>query len=402
MSVKGIFFNIPGYGHVNPTLPMVKELIARGEQIDYCCTEEFRPSIEHAGATFIPFPDDLLHVTNDNVNLLAIFADLIEKCYEILPQVEAIITKGQYDYMLVDMYTPWGRLLAEKLKLPLVTFFPSFALHNKMKEPPDSKLQLVKSLGVSLKSGVRLYKFYKKIQKKYGVPSVDILSFLSAEVSELCITFTAKEFQPQPELFPSNYLFTGPNIDLKARISDPNFSIENPENKKLVYMSLGSMVVRREFIKTCIAAFRASDYLVILNISKYLDASDFEVPSNITLCNFAPQLEILSKADLFITHGGMNSAHEGIYFEVPLIVLPQFGDQFLVAQQVVNQKLGIWLDHKKLSSGKLLKSVTETMENKEMKSRLTTMSTALKAAGGFEKAADEVQAFIQKKVACEN
>lgn len=402
MKAKGIFFNIPGYGHVNPTLPMVKELVARGEQIDYCCTEEFRPAIEHTGANFIPFPDELVHVTNDNVNLLEIFADLIETCYEVLPQIEAIILKGQYDYLLVDMYTPWGRLLAEKLNLPLILFFPSFALHQKMKEPPNSKLQLIKSLGRSLKNGVRLFAIYKKIQKKYGVPSVNVLHFLSAEVSEPCITFTAKEFQPQSELFPSNYLFTGPNIDIEARISDSNFSINNPENRKIIYISLGSVVVRKEFIKMCIEAFKTSKFLIVLNISKYLNASDFQVPSHIILCNFAPQLQVLAAADLFITHGGMNSAHEGIYFEVPLLVLPQFGDQFLVAQQVVEQQLGVWLNHKTLSAKKLLRTVEETMENQVIKSNLKRMSKALRTAGGFKKAADEVQAFIQKCVLVKN
>lgn len=402
MGAKGLFFNIPGHGHVNPTLPMVKELVERGEQIDYCCTEEFRPMIERTGAQFIPFPLELVYATNEKFNLLQIFADLMEKSYNALPELEALVRAKEYDYLLVDMYTPWGRLLAEKLNLPIMVFFPSFALHKKLKEPPHSKLQLVASLGESWRHGLRLNRYYKKIQKKHGVPNVNLLAYLDSELDIPCLTFTASEFQPQSEVFPNNYLFTGPNINTEVRISDSNFPFDRLEGKKIVYISLGSVVVRREFIETCIKAFSNTDFMVVLTVSRSFDKGAFHVPDNFILCNFAPQLEILSKADLFITHGGMNSTHEGIYFEVPLMVVPQAGDQFLVAQTVVDNNLGVWLNSRRLTAKKLLKTAQSMVNDSTIKSNLKRMSQALKNAGGYEKAADEVQAFINRALKNKN
>ncbi len=48
-----------------------------------------------------------------------------------------------------------------------------------------------------------------------------------------------------------------------------------------------------------------------------------DTPTNFIVRNYEPQLEVLQHAKLFITHGGMNSTSEGLYYGVPLIVLPQ-------------------------------------------------------------------------------
>ena len=89
MKVKGAFFNIPGHGHVNPTLAIVKELVDRGETIDYYCTEEFRANIEKTGANFIPMPFDLIKAeTFANFILLNFFSNILESTLEVMPFVE--------------------------------------------------------------------------------------------------------------------------------------------------------------------------------------------------------------------------------------------------------------------------------------------------------------------------
>src|SRR6266568_289896 len=50
-----IFFNTPAYGHINPTLPVVTELVKRGERVIYYAMEEFRAAIEHIGAIFCSY-----------------------------------------------------------------------------------------------------------------------------------------------------------------------------------------------------------------------------------------------------------------------------------------------------------------------------------------------------------
>jgi MGT family glycosyltransferase len=63
-----------------------------------------------------------------------------------------------------------------------------------------------------------------------------------------------------------------------------------------------------------------------------------DIPANCLVQQFVPQLEILQRASLFITHGGMNSVNEAHSYNVPLVIVPQTADQHLIAKRV--EKLG--------------------------------------------------------------
>jgi UDP:flavonoid glycosyltransferase YjiC (YdhE family) len=69
-------------------------------------------------------------------------------------------------------------------------------------------------------------------------------------------------------------------------------------------------------------------------LEKKIKEESFRVHENTLLLPFAPQVDILKRASLFITHAGMNSVSESIQYGVPLICVPQYGDQPLVAYRV--------------------------------------------------------------------
>jgi zeaxanthin glucosyltransferase len=79
----------------------------------------------------------------------------------------------------------------------------------------------------------------------------------------------------------------------------------------------------------------AKDYAVIVSTGneeaykKYQDSSLNS--SDILLVPHTPQVEILKRAHLFITHAGMNSVSEAVNCGVPFICLPLSGDQPMVA-----------------------------------------------------------------------
>lgn len=102
MARRGVIFMIPGYGHVNPSLALVRELVARGETIDYYCTEDFRAVIEGTGAHFRPLP--VGRVVNNNMvefHLLGVLADLVETTYRVLPPLLEEVRAASYDYLLL-------------------------------------------------------------------------------------------------------------------------------------------------------------------------------------------------------------------------------------------------------------------------------------------------------------
>lgn len=106
----------------------------------------------------------------------------------------------------------------------------------------------------------------------------------------------------------------------------------------IVYISLGSIISDKSFYRKCIKAFGDKDVSVILNTGKVDPASLGSIPDNIYAFSFVPQIEVLSHADVFLTHCGMNSINEALCFGVPMVAIPFMNDQITNAEQLV--KLG--------------------------------------------------------------
>ncbi|WP_276567145.1 nucleotide disphospho-sugar-binding domain-containing protein, partial [Bacillus thuringiensis] len=105
-------------------------------------------------------------------------------------------------------------------------------------------------------------------------------------------------------------------------------------------------------------AFRDSQVTVILAVGEQNDINQLEnIPSNFKLYNYVPQLDILQHTDLFITHGGMNSSSESLYFGVPMLVIPVMGDQPIVAQRIEELEAGVQLN-RNLLTPEILRNTT--------------------------------------------
>lgn len=117
------------------------------------------------------------------------------------------------------------------------------------------------------------------------------------------------------------------------------------------------------------------------------------IPDNFIVRNSVPQLEILKKSDLFITHGGMNSVSEALYFGVPLIVIPFSSDQPTVAGQVKKFGAGIFLNKNKISAKSLRESADMILKDKSFKENSNRIGETFKSSGGYKRAVDEIFEF---------
>ena len=125
-----------------------------------------------------------------------------------------------------------------------------------------------------------------------------------------------------------------------------------------------------------------------MSIGKRINIKDLgEIPENFKLYNYVPQLEVLKQVNLFITHGGMNSSSEGLYNNIPLIVVPQFGDQFMVAARVVQLSAGVSLI-KDVDSDSIKEAVNKILENDSYKENARKIGESLKEAGGYKRGAN--------------
>lgn len=142
-------------------------------------------------------------------------------------------------------------------------------------------------------------------------------------------------------------------------------------------------------------AFENSEHTIVMSIGNKTNISDLgEIPKNFIVKNYVPQTKLLAYTKLFITHGGMNSTHEGLYNGIPLIVIPQSADQPVIAKQVENLGAGIKLSMKELTVEQLRESVELVLNNPSYKEVAWNLKESFLKSGGYQEAADEIFTFI--------
>jgi MGT family glycosyltransferase len=210
----------------------------------------------------------------------------------------------------------------------------------------------------------------------------------------LTIVYTTREFQPYGEAFDQTYKFVGPSIS--SRLTQENFDFAAIKGKNPIYISLGTVFNQAiDFYKLCFEAFGNTDHTIVMSIGNKARISDLgEIPKNIIVKNYVSQTDVLQYTKLFITHGGMNSTHEGLYYGVPLIVIPQSADQPTIAGQVADIGAGITLQMQSLTANQLREAVDHVLSLSSFKKAVANVGESFRKSGGYHQAVDEIFEFI--------
>ncbi|KMN46003.1 macrolide family glycosyltransferase [Bacillus sp. LK2] len=391
-----LFINVGSEGHINPTIQVVEELIARGEEVVYFSIEAFRERIEKTGATVRTIDDEKFlqaflsggrNYIHERINGLLHTADIV------IPSVLEQIEGEHFDYIIHDSMFGCGRLIAQILKLPAINSCTSFAqdetsfermLDHLSKNIPVEINDRINNDFQSLKTGIK-EKYGVEIQSPYEV---------FCNPAPLTIVYTTREFQPFGDAFDETFKFVGPSI--ATPIAKEGFNYTLIKEKNPIYISLGTVFNEAiDFYKLCIKAFENSDHTIVMSIGSKTKISDLgDIPENFIVKNYVPQTELLTYSKLFITHGGMNSTHEGLSNGVPLVVIPQSADQPVIAKQVESIGAGVQLHMKELTEDQLRESVELVLNNPSFKEASLNMKESFQKSGGHKQAVDEIFTFI--------
>ena len=396
---KAIFVQLPGIGHVNPTLPVISGLVRRGEEIIIVNTNDFAYKYNNLGAEFKPYSAEgaehfhnHMKTVDDYVFALSFFCS---GTIIVLPELITLVNDVCPDYILSDSACIWGRILAEYLKLPLIESCTFFSVARGDEKGKVSLLDNIANHRYHEISRKEWFIDFQKIMKnKYGCNELAPYDFL-VNYGDLNIVFTSKYFHPNGNSFDDSFKFVGPIITNRSEAYD---FIIDLNNKKLIYVSLGTVFNNNEtafhFYTNCIKVFTGSDFEVIISTGGGIDASIFKnIPPNINIHNYVPQLEVLKRANLFITHGGMNSVNEALYYGVPLFLIPMGVDQPMVARQVQKLGAGRMIDADSIDFKTLKKVCIEIIENPSYKESSVRISNSYRNCGGYNRAVDEILRF---------
>lgn len=383
---KIVFFCIPAHGHTNPTLGVVKELVSRGHEVWYYSYNIMREKIESAGATFISCDDyDTEQNLSDNdsarvgKDLAFSTKILVDTTLALDDKVCRDMAELKPDCVVADSMALWGKAVALKLGIPFVSSTTTFAFNQ------HSAKIMKQGLGDLLKMFFAMPKTSKQVKrlKDNGYPVNNILDIIGNDDNTHTIVYTSPEFQPCSETFSEKYEFVGPSI------RPANDNVEKRKDK-LIYISMGTVNNdMMPFYKASISALANTDYQVIMSVGNLVAIEDFgKLPENISIYSHVDQISVLEKADVFVSHCGMNSVSESLYFEVPLVMLPQTSEQKGVAERVSQLGAGIKLD--KSDGASVLSAINKILSVDTYKQNVKKIAEGFKNSSGAKGAADKI------------
>ena len=383
---KIVFFCIPAHGHTNPTLGVVRELVSRGHEVWYYSYNIMREKIESAGATFISCDDydteqklSAKDATRVGKDLAFSTKILVDTTLALDDKVCSEMAELKPDCIVADSMALWGKAVALKLDIPFVSSTTTFAFN---KHSAKIMKQGLGDLFKMLFAMPKTTKQIKRLQSK-GYPVKNILDIIANDDNTHTIVYTSPEFQPCSETFSEKYAFVGPSIRTATE------KIEKKRDK-LIYISMGTVNNdMMPFYKSCISALANEDYQVIMSVGNLVAIEDFgKLPENISVYSQVEQIAVLEKADVFVSHCGMNSVSESLYFEVPLVMLPQTSEQKGVAERVSQLGAGIKLD--KSDGALVFSAINKILSDSAYKRNAGKVSESFKNSLGAKGAADKI------------
>lgn len=385
---KVLFVNGNLYGHFNPTLPIVTELVNRGEEVWYFSSIAFKDKILAAGAHFMDANLENFYSTyrpSGNHPFFTLLEYIIKYEAALIP-VLLDQTKGiKFDYAICDSILGAGYFVKSILKLPMICSNTTFARN--YLPVPDWMMEVG--------SHPQLDEFYRELHNtcnQYQIPVPSGYEFFS-NVGDCNLVYTSSEFNSDIADFDQSFHFVGPSI--LERKDTIDFPMEQVEKDKLIYISLGTINTDfTSFYQLCMKAFERLDLKVVLSVGTKCEIATLgPIPDNFIVCNYVPQLEILKRTNVFITHGGFNSVNEALYYNVPVVVIPMANDQHMVAKRVVELGCGLSYSFQEIDE-KILREAVETLLTKvQYRQACEEIGSTLRKNHGYQAAVEVILEF---------
>lgn len=396
--MKFIFLTIPAYGHLNAMMGVAKKLIDDGHEVIVYNTEDFKEQIEKVGVKFHKLTADYklidLRILHNALNIAE--QSLILARILTAPLVKSI-QEERPDCLIHDSLCIWGKLSGIITHTPTVSLISNMTINaNIMFAYTKYLLRDLVFLAKHPLKTMSVIKQYRLLYKNVSLPPPFIIDLLSNK-EKLNIVFTSEYFQSKRTSFDTSYKFVGPIIYHREENPIP-FHLLNTK-KPIIYIALGTVYNDNLTIYEGLTQmFKHSPYQVFISIGKYIHPAGLgKIPNNVYIDRYLPQLELLKKASLFISHAGMNSVNESLYFGVPMLMLPHIQEQRINADRVEELGAGICYSRKKMNEDEFLVLVKKILENPSYKKCAVKISKTLVEAGGAEKAVENIYAYLKNK-----
>lgn len=379
------YFNIPAYGHIRPTLPVVEHLVQRGARVVYFIDEAHHDAVAATGADVRVIPNHTGLPDRVPATLSEFAWLLTENSYRILPSLLEQVRADDFGLILHDSVCPWGRFVAKLTGLPSMRSVGVFwGFEKAVEEKMTWELLCMLFRHIRFDCALQAAKWRRKLVREFDLKPLGKVLNNPANQS---LVFTSREFVEGGEGVDEDTHFIG------ASFSDTgpgDFVTPEPGDRPLIYISLGTTFTDAEsFYRSCIKAFASAPAVIVLSIGRKIDPEVLAPwPENFTVAQYVPQLEILKRASVFITQAGGCSVMESLWHGVPLVMWPLTEEHEFNMRCVLRQKAGVELQPDDLSGDRLCEIALAVSRDPTCREAAKRMGETLRAAGGPARGAD--------------
>jgi zeaxanthin glucosyltransferase len=207
------------------------------------------------------------------------------------------------------------------------------------------------------------------------------------------ITQAPRAFDFDSSHWPPQFHHTGPFIDGQSR-EKVDFPWKRLTGEPLIYASMGTLMNGRpEVFRAIVAAVgRHKGLQLVLSIGHQLEPKQIgPVPSNAIVVQQAPQLELLKRATVCITHAGLNTVLESLAQGVPQLAIPITYDQPGVAARIAHKKTGVVTSLAELNADHLAGLLREVLNEPSYRANARKVQKAIAEANGLSVAANLIE-----------
>ena len=408
----------PGTGHLNNFAAIGYELRQRGHQVTLFGLPDVKSYALAADLDFYPLgvgeypPGSVARSQQrlgelNGIPALLYTIDLFRQGTKtVLKDVPPAIKQAEVEFLLIDQVLLEGSTIAEYTSLPYITVCSALLLNSEPSVPPTllgwnydpSWLgQLRNQLGTSfLKvAGLPVQLIVNEYRQKWGLAAISSKEPQDIWSKRAIISQQPPSFEfPRQEL-PDYFHFVGPLVNNSARAEIP-FPWDKLTDKPLIYASLGTIQnqILWVFIQIAYACLGMDVQLVIsLGGASEPEALGY-VPGTPIVVKAAPQLALLERASLCITHAGLNTTLESLSNGVPMVAIPITNDQPAVAARIAYTKTGEVVPLNSCNVDSLKAAITKVLTQPEYRQNAQKLQAEIERAGGVKTAADIIEAEI--------
>jgi zeaxanthin glucosyltransferase len=388
----------PGTGHLNPFTALGHAIQERGHQVIFFGIPDVESRVRDAGLEFSvigsqDYPLGTLRKLDERLSELhglAVFRYTVERVKNtavmVLRDAPEAILRAKIDAMIIDQ-ADFGGSVADYLGLPFasVTILPPLIADNRV--PPyffgwkaryDLAGRARNMLGIALLSSVAnpIYRVINRQRMAWGLKPFKRRENALSPLVQITQMPRALEFEGCPQ--PENLHYTS-HFSFDKKRPTVDFPWGRLDGRPLVYASLGTLQNGSKDAFEMIAAGCANlDVQLVITLGGGLSIDDFRnLPGNPIVVEFAPQLELIKRATLVITHAGLNTVLETISEAKPMVAIPIGNDQPGVAARLAARGAGIVIPRPRLTAAKLHNAVRAILEDEKYAQAVKNLRAAI-------------------------